>query len=159
MILTACAACRGCSADTRHQSTSSSNHCADQTIQVLDLLLRHSHKHDVAVRRPTRSCAAVGTAENDVAARAAVHDVIAIQAEHHVIGRPSDQDVTAIERLVRDRASLNRRIVLSIIVEADQQLWSAAFFKESRLHGLGPTDHDADKRSQHAGRHRRHRES
>ena len=76
---------------------------------------------------------AVRTTEDDVLTRTTVHHVVAVQPEHHIVARSADEDVGAVERLVRDRASLNRRVVLPVIVESDEQLWAFGVVDQCRL--------------------------
>jgi hypothetical protein len=70
--------------------------------------------------RPRR--ATVRTAQDDVASGATKHDVVAVQAEHHVVGRTASNDVGAVERLVGCRTRLESHIVLAVVVGSDQEL-------------------------------------
>ena len=98
-----------------------------------------SAEHDVAVRRTARRRSAVRPAEDDVPAWTTVHHIVAVQAKHHIVARSADEDVGAIERLVRDGARLNRHVVLSVIVASDEKLRPFAVFASAACVGRAPS--------------------
>src|SRR5688572_372020 len=73
-----------------------------------------SAEHDVAVRGTARRWSAIRPTEDDVPAWTAVHHIVAVQAKHHIVTRSPEEDVGAIERLVRSGAGLNRHVVLPV---------------------------------------------
>ena len=80
-----------------------------------------SAEHDVAVRGTARRRSTVRPTQDDVVTRTTVHQIVAIQTKHHIVARSAFEDVGAVEGLVRARASLNRRVVLSVIVDSQSE--------------------------------------
>ena len=107
-------------------------------------------EHDVAVRWTSGRRTAIGSTENDVAPGTTVHDIVAIQAEHHVIVRPALEHVSPVQRLVGTGAGLDRRVVLPVIVQPNQELRSFAAFYERCLRGLRRAEKSAHQTEQYA---------
>jgi hypothetical protein len=88
----------------------------------------------------------------DVSAWNAVHDVVSVESEHHVVARAALEDVGAVEGLVRRGASLNRRVVLPVIVESDEELRPFGAFHQCRLRRMRRAEDQAHARGKQAGR-------
>ena len=112
-----------------------------------------STEHDVAVRRAARRCAPVRSAQDDVVTLTAVHHVVAIQSKHDIVALPAFDNVGAVERLIRNGAGLDRRVILPVVILPDQKLRPLAAVDESRLCRVLSQDR-GKQRSRETGRHR-----
>ena len=97
----------------------------------------------------------VRSAEDDVSTWTAVHDVVPVEREHHVIARAALEHVGAVEGLVRHSAGLNRRVVLPVIVESDEELRPFGAVDQRRLRGMRRAEDQARARDEQAGRRER----
>ena len=74
--------------------------------------------------------------------------------KHHVIARAALEHVGAVEGLVRHSAGLNRRVVLPVIVESDEELRPFGAVDQRRLRGMRRAEDQARARDEQAGRER-----
>ena len=108
---------------------------------------------------PPGAASAVRSTEDDVPTWTAVHHVVAVQAKHHVIARPAFENVGAVEGLVRRRASLNRGVVLPVVVASDEELRPFAAVGQRRLRGDALGRGEACARDEQARRKSGHSEA
>ena len=78
-----------------------------------------------------------------------------IEYEHHVVARAALEDLDAVEGLVglvRRGASLNRRGVLPVIVESDEELRPFGAFQQCRLRRMRRAEDQAHARGKRSAR-------
>ena len=94
---------------------------------------------------------AVGSAQDDVLTRPPVDDIVTVQAEQHIVALPAREHVGPVQRLVCDGATLDRGVVLSVIVEPDEELRPFAAVGQCGLRGMRRDQERAEKRGGQAG--------
>src|SRR5688572_22895054 len=101
---------------------------------------------------PVRSESLDRGAQDDVVTRTTIHDVITVQSKHDVVSRAAVENVSAAERLVRDRASLNQGVRLVVVIESDEELGALPAVDQCRLRRVCGAQDEAQQCDQRTGR-------